>query len=135
LKSARLQGLLEVGPARLLAAMLGHLGVSTLHSIKTMTQFFFCFEHQTSHAACFNARGLLYECIFDTLLFFRHTDLLGNPFLITSLLDLLFLPFVCWIIILAIQPATMLGYYSMSASLMPSKFFHRRFNLLEVCFL
>jgi hypothetical protein len=115
--------------------MLGHLGVSTLHSIKTMTQFFFYFEHQTSHAACFNARGLLYECIFDTLLFFRHTDLLGNPFLITSLLDLLFLPFVCWIIILAIQPATMLGYYSMSASLMPSKFFHRRFNLLEVCVL
>jgi hypothetical protein len=33
------QGLLEVGPARLLAAMLGDLGVSTLCSIKTMTQF------------------------------------------------------------------------------------------------
>jgi hypothetical protein len=27
------------------------------------------FEHQTSHAACFNARGLLYECVFDALLF------------------------------------------------------------------
>jgi hypothetical protein len=39
LRSARLQGLLEVGPARLLAAMLGDLGASTLHSIKTMTQF------------------------------------------------------------------------------------------------
>jgi hypothetical protein len=37
LRSARLQGLLEVGPARLLAAMLGNLGVSTICSIKTMT--------------------------------------------------------------------------------------------------
>jgi hypothetical protein len=35
----------------------------------------------------------------------------------------------------AILPATMLGYYSMSASSMPSKFFHRRFDLLEVFFL
>jgi hypothetical protein len=33
------KGLLEVGPARLLAAMLGDLGVSTLCLIKTMTQF------------------------------------------------------------------------------------------------
>jgi hypothetical protein len=38
-RSAHLQGLLEVGPARLLAAMLGGMGASTLHSIKTMTQF------------------------------------------------------------------------------------------------
>jgi hypothetical protein len=38
-RSARLQGLLEVGPARLLAAMLGDLGASTLRSTKTMTQF------------------------------------------------------------------------------------------------
>jgi hypothetical protein len=52
----------------------------------------------------------------------RHTDLLGNPFLITSLLDLLFL-LLLWIIIPAILPATMLGYYSMSASSMPSDFF------------
>jgi hypothetical protein len=36
-RSARLQGLLEVGPARLLAAMLGDLGASTLRLIKTMT--------------------------------------------------------------------------------------------------
>jgi hypothetical protein len=36
---ACLQGLLEVFPARLLAAMLGDLGVSTLRLIKTMTQF------------------------------------------------------------------------------------------------
>jgi hypothetical protein len=29
----------------------------------------------------------------------------------------------------------MLGYYSTSASSMPSGFFHRRFDLLEACFL
>jgi hypothetical protein len=63
----------------------------------------------------------------------HRTDLLGNPFLITSLLDLLFLLF--WIIIPAILPATMLGYYSMTASSMPFEFLHRRFDLLEVCFL
>jgi hypothetical protein len=66
--------------------------------------------------------------------FHRRTDLLGNLFLITSLLDLLFLLFI-WIIIPTILPATMLGYYSMSASSMPSEFFHRRFDLLEARFL
>jgi hypothetical protein len=82
----------EVGPTRLLAAMLGDLGVSTCRMIKTMIQFFFSFlEHQTSHVVCFNAQGLLYECVFNALLFPRRTDLLGNPFLITLLLDLLFL--------------------------------------------
>jgi hypothetical protein len=68
----------------------------------------------------------------------RRTDLLGNLLLITSLLDLLFLLLLLllfWIIIPAILPATMLGYYFMSASLIPSEFFHRRLNLLEVCFL
>jgi hypothetical protein len=38
-RSARLQGLPEAGPARLLAAMLGDLGVSRLRLIKIMTQF------------------------------------------------------------------------------------------------
>jgi hypothetical protein len=57
LRSASLQSLPEVGPARLLAAMLGDLGVSTLRSIKTMTVFLLFLEHQTSNAACFNARG------------------------------------------------------------------------------
>jgi hypothetical protein len=33
LRSAHLQGLFKVGPTRLLAAMLGDLGVSTLRSI------------------------------------------------------------------------------------------------------
>jgi hypothetical protein len=54
-----------------------------------------------------------------------------NLFPITSLLDLLsFLLF--WIIIPVILPTTMLRYYSLSASSMPSEIFHRRFDLLEV---
>jgi hypothetical protein len=46
-----------------------------------------------------------------------------------------FLLFLFWIIISAILPTMMLGYYSMSASFMPSEFFHHHFDLLEVCFL
>jgi hypothetical protein len=64
----------------------------------------------------------------------HRTDLLGNLFLIMSLLDLLLL-LLFWIIIPAILPTMMLGYYSMSAYSMPSEFFHRRFDLLEVSFL
>jgi hypothetical protein len=133
-RSARLQGLPVVGPARLLAAMLGDLGVSTLRLIKTMTQFSSCFEHQTSHATCFNARGLLYNCVFDALLFsssYRPVGKSVSHHVVTR--PTFFLLF--WIIIPAILPATMLGYYSMSASSMPSAFFHRRFDLLEACFL
>jgi hypothetical protein len=66
----------------------------------------------------------------------RRIDLMGNLIPITSLLDLLFSSLLLfWIIISAILPATMLGYYSMSASLMPYEFFYCRFNLLEARFL
>jgi hypothetical protein len=51
----------------------------------------------------------------------RRTELSGNLFPITSLLDLLY--FLFRIIIPVILPATMLGYYSMSAYSMPSDFF------------
>jgi hypothetical protein len=71
----------------------------------------------------------------SALLFFHRTDLLGNTFLIMSLLDLLFFSSLFWIIISVILPATTLRYYSTSASSMPSEFFHCRFDLLEVCFL
>jgi hypothetical protein len=133
---ARLQGLLEVGPATILAAMLGDLGVPTLCSIRTMTRFFFSFlEHQTNHAVFFNARGLVYECIFDDLLFFCRTDLLGNLFLITSLLDLLFLLFF-FLDHHAGHPARHdARILLMSASSMSSEIFHHRFDLLELCFL
>jgi hypothetical protein len=43
--------------------------------------------------------------------FLRRIDLSGNLFPITSLLNLLFI-LLYWIIIPAILPATMLGYYS-----------------------
>jgi hypothetical protein len=50
--------------------MLGDLGVSTLRLIQDHDLVFLLFlEHQTSHAICFNARGLLYECVFYALLF------------------------------------------------------------------
>jgi hypothetical protein len=65
----------------------------------------------------------------------RHTNLLGNLFLITSLLDLLFLLFF-FLDHHAGHPAHRdARILLMSASSMPSKFFHRRFDLLEVCFL
>jgi hypothetical protein len=92
--------------------MLGDLGVSTLRSIKTMTQLPASMLGDYSTSA-----SLTPSC------FLRGTDLLGNTFLITLLLDLLSLPFLFWIIIPVILPAKMLGYYSMSASLMPSEFF------------
>jgi hypothetical protein len=133
-RSARLQGLLEVGPARLLAAMLGDLGVSTLRLIKTMTQFSSLFEHQTSHVACFNARGLLYECAFDALLFSLLYRPVWKPLSHHVVIrPIFFFSSLFWIIIPAILPVTMLRYYSMSASSMPSEFFRRRFDLSEVC--
>jgi hypothetical protein len=117
--------------------MLGDLGVSTLRSIKTMTLFSSLFEHQTSHDVCFNARGLLYECVFDALLFSSsYRPLIKKPVFSSRRYStyILFLLFF-WIIIPAILPTTMLGYYSMCASSMPSQFFHHHFDLLEARFL
>jgi hypothetical protein len=133
LSSARLQGLLEVSSSRLLVAMLGDLGVSTLRSIETMTQFFFSFlEHQTSHVVCFNARGLLYECVFDSLLFSLSYRPVGKPvshhivtrptFFSSSFLDHH-----------TGHPARHDARILLtSASSMPSEVFHRRFDLLVV---
>jgi ABC-type transport system involved in multi-copper enzyme maturation permease subunit len=91
--------------------MLGDLGVSTLRSIKTVTQFSSLFGASNRHAACFNARGLHYECVFDALLSSSSYRPVGKPVLITLLLDLFFV-LLFSIIILAILPAMMLGYYS-----------------------
>jgi hypothetical protein len=60
--------------------------------------------------------------------FIHRTDLLGNLFIITLLLDLLSLRFLFWIIIPAILPTTMLGYYTTIASLMPSEIFSPSFQ-------
>jgi hypothetical protein len=65
----------------------------------------------------------------------RRTGLLGNPFLITSLLDLFFLLFF-FLDHHTSHPARHdAQILLMSASSMPSEFFHRRFVLLEACFL
>jgi hypothetical protein len=112
--------------------MLGDLGVSTLRSIKTMTQFSSLLsikptmlpasmlgDYSTSASSapsCFLIIPTCWEIRFSS----RRYSTCFSSF---------------WIIILAILPALMLGYYSMRASSMPSKFFHRRFDLSEVCFL
>jgi hypothetical protein len=89
-------------------------------------------EHQISHAACFNARGLLYECVFDALLFSSSYRPVGKPVshhVVTrptfSILDHH-----------TGHPARHdAQILLMSASSMPSEFFHRRFDPLEVYFL
>ena len=61
--------------------MPGGLGVSTTDYSRPRPSFLLFFDHQTGHAARFNARGLLYECVFDVLLFFLHRfDLLEGYF-------------------------------------------------------
>jgi hypothetical protein len=60
--------------------MLRDLGVPTLRLIEDHALVFLLFlEHQTSHAAFFNARGLLYECVFDALLFSSSYRPVGKP--------------------------------------------------------
>jgi hypothetical protein len=49
----------------------------SLHFVRSRLwlSFLLFFEHQTSRVACFNVRGLLYECVSDALLFsssYRH---------------------------------------------------------------
>jgi hypothetical protein len=90
-RSARLQGLLEVSPARLLAAMLGDLGASTLHLIKTMTWFFSFWSIKPAMLSASMLEDYSTSASLTPSCFSRCTDLMGNPFLITSLHDLLFL--------------------------------------------
>jgi hypothetical protein len=112
--------------------MLGDLGVSTLRSIQDHDSGFFSFEHQTSHAACFNAQGLHYECLQRPLVF-------------------LVVP-TCWkpvshhVVTRTTFSSFFLDHHTshlarhdarillMSASSMPSEFFHRRFDLFEAYF-
>jgi hypothetical protein len=134
LSSARLQGLHEVGPARLLAIMLGDLGVSTLRSIKTMTQF-------SSPFGASNQPCCLLQCSGTTLrVHLRH------PLVF-------FIVPTCWETCFSSRRYSIYFFFFfldhhtgrlarhdarillMSASSMPSKFFHRRFDLLEAYFL
>jgi hypothetical protein len=74
--------------------------------------FLLFFEHQTSHAVCFNARGLLYECVFDALLFSSSYRPVEKPLSHHVVTRPTFSSFLFWTIIPAILPAMMLGYYS-----------------------
>jgi hypothetical protein len=103
--SARLQDLPEVGPARLLAAM--------LRSIKTMTQFSSLFwSIKPAMLSASMLKDYSTSASSTPSCFPRRTDLIRNLFLITSLLDLLFFLLLFWTTMPAILPATMLGYYS-----------------------
>jgi hypothetical protein len=112
LRSARLQGFLEVGPARLLAAMLGDLGVSTLCSIKTMTQFSSLFGASNQPCCLLQCSGttlgvrLRHPLLFFIILTCWETRFSSRRYS-TYFFSLLF-----WTIIPSILPATMLGYYS-----------------------
>jgi hypothetical protein len=135
LRSACLQGLPEVSPARLLAAMLGDLCVSTLCSIKTMTQF-------SSLSGASNEPCCLLQCSGTTLRVCLRCPLV---FLVVP---------TCWETRFSSRRYSTYFFFSsfldhhtghptchdarillMSASSMPSEFFHRRFDLLEACFL
>jgi hypothetical protein len=114
--------------------MLGDLGVSTRRMIKTMTQFFFSFEHQTSHVDCFNARGLLYKCVFYALLFTSSYRPVGKPVSHHIVTPPTF-SFFSFLDHHTGHPARHdARILLMSASSMPSEFFRRRFDLLEAHF-
>jgi hypothetical protein len=135
-RSACLQGLPEVGPARLLAAMLGDLGASTLRSTKTMTPFSSLFG--ASNQSCY-----LLQCSGTTL-----RVRLRRPLVF-------FVVPTCWETRFSSRRYSTYFFFScsfldhhtghparrdarillMSASSMPFEFFHRRFDLLEACFL
>jgi hypothetical protein len=133
LRLAHLQGLPEVGPAGLLATMLGGLGDALFDQDNDSVFFSFgSIKPATLPASMLGdystSASLKPSC------FLRHTDLLGNPFLITSLLDPHFLIF--FLDHHTGHPASHdARILLMSASSMPSNFFHRRFDLLEACFL
>jgi hypothetical protein len=71
--------------------MLGNLGVSALRSIKTMTQFSSLLSIKPVMLPASMLGDYSTSVSPTPSCFLRRIDLLGNPFLITSLLDLCFL--------------------------------------------
>jgi hypothetical protein len=88
--------------------MLGDLGVYTLRSIKTMTQFSSLLSIKPAMLPASMLGDYSTSASSAPSCFTHRTDLLGNLFLITSLLNLLFFLSLFWIIMPAILPATML---------------------------
>jgi hypothetical protein len=89
------KGLLEVGPARLHAAMLGDLGVSTLRFDQDHDPVFFSLSIKPAMFPASMLGDYSTSASLTSSCFFRRTDLLGNLFPITSLLDLLFPSSLC----------------------------------------
>jgi hypothetical protein len=111
--------------------MPGDLGVSTLRLIQTMPSFFFSFR---SIKPAMLMLGDYSTSACRTPLVFLVVPTCWETCFSSRRYSTYFF-FFFWIIIPAILPATMLEYYSMSASFMPSEFFHYCFDLLETCFL
>jgi hypothetical protein len=102
--------------------------VSTLRSLKTMTQFFLFFSIKpamllASMLGDYSTRASSTPSCFP--LSHQPVGKSVSHHITTRPSSLLFL---FWIIIPAILPTTMLGYYSMSASLTPSEFFSSLFR-------
>jgi hypothetical protein len=135
LRSARLQCLPEVGPAKLLAAMLGDLGVSLLRSIKIMTQFSSLFGASNQPRCLLQCSGTTLRVRLRRPLVFLVVPTCWETFFSSHRYSICFFS------------SSFLDHHTghparhdvrillMSASSMPSEFLHRRFNLLEVCFL
>jgi hypothetical protein len=135
LRSVRLQGLPEVSPARLLAAMLGDLGVSSLRLIKNMTKFSSLFGASNQPCCLLQCSGTTLRVRLRRPLVFLVVPTCWETFFSSHRYSIYFFS------------ASFLDHHTghparqddrillMSASSMPSEFFHRRFDLLEACFL
>jgi hypothetical protein len=112
-RSVRLQGLLEVGPAKLLATMLGGLGVSTLRLIKTMTQFSSLFGASNQPCCLLQCSGTTLRVrLRRPLVFLVVSTCWETRFSSRRYSTYFFFSFLFWTIIPAILPTMMLGYYS-----------------------
>jgi hypothetical protein len=135
LRSARLQGLPEASPARLHVAMLGDLGVSSLRSIKIMTQFSSLFRASNQPCCLLQCSGTILRVRLRCPLVFLVVPTCWETFFSSRRYSIYFFS------------SSFLDHHTghparhdarillMSASSMPSEFFHRRFDLLEACFL
>jgi hypothetical protein len=104
--------------------MLGDLGASILRSIKTMTQFSSLFGASNQPCCLLQCSGTTLRVrLRCPLVFLIVTTCWETRFSSRRYSTYFFFSSLFWIIIPAILPVMMLGYYSMSASSMPSEFF------------
>jgi hypothetical protein len=103
--------------------MPGDLGVSTLRSIKPCLNFSSLFGASNQPCCLLQCSGTTLRVRLRQSLISFIVPTCWEFFFSSCLHSTYFLFFFFWIIIPVILPATMLGYYSMSASLMPFNFF------------